>query len=55
MTGKILAKYVINKGNMLVLLNLQQMGLIFENHIKGWFVYLRKVKFVRHENFKNHW
>lgn len=34
MTAKTLVKEVTNKGNMVVLLNLQQMGLIFKNYLK---------------------
>ena len=34
MAAKTLVKEVTNKGNMVVLLNLQQMGLIFKNYLK---------------------
>ena len=52
MTGKILANYVINKGNMLVLLNLQQMGLIFENHIKKLICLPQKSKVCSSREFQ---
>ena len=34
MTNKNLVKDVTNKGNMIVLLNLQQIGCIFKNYIE---------------------